>query len=173
MSTKGEISSTKCPNTEFISGCCPRSSQVNMSARYGDTCWMLKSGINTDTVSSQVSASPSIEQSRGLRAASTNLWAGSRPSLQMMTTSVRELQVLLQVARCCRMQSAEGGASAQVMITADLTCRPRGDAATAPVVISRCHNNCDYAQGAITLHSDLKYDNDNENQEPLSHFCSF
>ena len=37
-----------------------------------DTCWMLKSGITTDTVSSsQVSASPSTEQSRGLRAAST------------------------------------------------------------------------------------------------------
>ena len=101
----------------------------------------------------------------------TSLWAGSRPSLQMMATLVRELQVLLQVARCCRMQSAGRGASALVMITADLTCRPRGDAATAPVVISRCHNNCDYAQGAITLHSDLKYDN--ENQEPLSHFCSF
>ena len=58
------------------------------------------------------------------------------------------------------MQSAGRGASALVMITADLTCRPRGDAATAPVVISRCHNNCDYAQGAITLHSDLKYDNE-------------
>ena len=59
------------------------------------------------------------------------------------------------------MQSAGRGASALVMITADLTCRPRGDAATAPVVISsRCHNNCDYAQGAITLYSDLKYDNE-------------
>ena len=58
------------------------------------------------------------------------------------------------------MQSAGRGASAQVMITADLTCRPRGDAATAPVVISgRCHNNCDF-QGAITLYSDLKYDNE-------------
>ena len=35
-----------------------------------------------------------------------------------------------------------------VMITADLTCRPRGDAATAPVVISsRCHNNCDCTRG--------------------------
>ena len=74
----------------------------------------------------------------------TSLWAGSRPSLQMMATLVRELQVLLQVARCCRMQSAGRGASAQVMITADLTCRPRGDAATAPVVISsRCHNDCE------------------------------
>ena len=58
------------------------------------------------------------------------------------------------------MQSAGRGASALVMITADLTCWPRGDAATAPVVISRCHNNCDYAQGAITLHSDLKYENE-------------
>ena len=46
----------------------------------------------------------------------TSLWAGSRPSLQMMATLVRELQVLLQVARCCRMQSAGRGASAQVMI---------------------------------------------------------
>ena len=37
-----------------------------------NTCWMLKSGITTDTISSsQVSASPSTEQSRGLRAAST------------------------------------------------------------------------------------------------------
>ena len=93
----------------------------------------------------------------------------------MMATFVRELQVLLQVARCCRMQSAGRGASALVMITADLTCRPRGDAATAPVVVSsRCHNNCDNTiANYVALHSDLKYDNDNENQEPLSHFCSF
>ena len=78
----------------------------------------------------------------------TSLWAGRRPSLQMMATLVRELQVLLQVARCCRMQSAGRGASGLVMITADLTCRPWGGAATAPVVISsRCHNNYDCTRG--------------------------
>ena len=87
----------------------------------------------------------------------TSLCAGSRPSLQMMATLVRELQVLLQVARCCRMQSAGRGASAQVMITADLTCRPRGDAATAPVVISRrCHNDYDCTRGNyIALWSEI------------------
>ena len=35
----------------------------------------------------------------------TSLWAGSRPSLQMIATLVREFQVLLQVARYCRKES--------------------------------------------------------------------
>ena len=101
----------------------------------------------------------------------TSLWAGSRPSLQMMATLVRELQVLLQVARCCRMQSAGRGASALVMITADLLTAGLGEM----LLLLQCSSAADViiimiVQGAITLHSDLKYENEVKSSRAIEPF---